>query len=45
MLYINENYRSKGIGKELVMFWEAEVKGKGYELIMASTLSNEDINK
>ena len=41
MLYINENYRNKGIGKELVMFWETEMKGRGYELIMTSTLSNE----
>ena len=42
MLYINENYRNKGIGKELVMFWEKEMKGRGYELIMTSTLSNEE---
>ena len=42
MLYINENYRNKGIGKELVMFWETEMKGRGYELIMTSTLSNEE---
>ena len=41
MLYLNENYRSKGIGKELVGFWETEMKGKGYELVMTSTLSNE----
>ncbi|OOM82600.1 acetyltransferase (GNAT) family protein [Clostridium puniceum] len=41
MLYINENYRNKGIGKELVRFWENEMKGKDYELVMISTLSNE----
>lgn len=41
MLYLNENYRNKGIGKELVGFWENEMKSKGYELVMTSTLSNE----
>lgn len=41
MLYLNENYRNKGIGKELVGFWETEMKIKGYELVMTSTLSNE----
>ena len=41
MLYLNENYRNNGIGKELVGFWETEMKTKGYELVMTSTLSNE----
>jgi Predicted acetyltransferase len=41
MLYLNENYRGKGIGKELVRFWETEMKIKGYELVMTSTQSNE----
>jgi len=42
MLYINENYRNNGIGKELVLFWENEMKKKGYEFLMTSTLSNEE---
>lgn len=41
MLYLDEDYRGKGIGKELVGFWEIEMKSKGYELVMTSTLSNE----
>ena len=41
MLYLNESYRNKGIGKELVRFWETEMKKKGYNLVMTSTLSNE----
>ena len=41
MLYLNESYRNKGIGKNLVGFWENEMKSKGYELVMTSTLSNE----
>lgn len=42
MLYLNEAYRNKGIGKELVRFWESEMKKKGYDLVMTSTLSNEE---
>lgn len=41
MLYIDESYRINGIGKDLVGFWETEMKIKGYELVMTSTLSNE----
>lgn len=41
MLYLIEKYRRKGIGKKLVNFWETEMKSKGYEVIMTSTLSNE----
>lgn len=41
MLYLNESYRSKGIGRELVGFWENEMRSLGYEMVMTSTLSNE----
>ncbi|GFP75377.1 GNAT family N-acetyltransferase [Clostridium fungisolvens] len=41
MLYIDEAYRGKGFGTALVRFWEVEMKAKGYELVMTSTLSNE----
>lgn len=41
MLYLDENYRHKGIGKNLVTFWENEMKHNGYDLVMTSTLSNE----
>lgn len=41
MLYLNEAYRYKGIGTKLVRFWEREMKRKGYNLVMTSTLSNE----
>jgi ribosomal protein S18 acetylase RimI-like enzyme len=41
MLYLNEKYRSNGIGKELVGVWENEMRSLGYEMVMTSTLSNE----
>ena len=42
MLYFLEDYRRKGYGKELVSFWENEMKSKGYNLVLTSTQSNED---
>ena len=42
MLYFLEDYRRKGYGKELVSFWENEMKRKGYNLVLTSTQSNED---
>lgn len=41
MIYLDESYRNNGIGKKLVRFWEILMKNKGYELVMTSTLSNE----
>ncbi len=41
MLYLFEDYRNMGIGKELVSFWESEMKSRDFNLVMTSTLSNE----
>ncbi|WP_432662974.1 GNAT family N-acetyltransferase [Wukongibacter baidiensis] len=41
MIMIDERYRGKGVGKDLVRFWEREMSDKGYKIIMTSTLSNE----
>lgn len=41
MLYIDKAYRRIGVGKRLVDFWESEMKNKGYNLVMTSTLSDE----
>lgn len=41
MLYILEPYRGKGIGQALVLFWEEEMKGKNYELLVTSTQADE----
>ena len=42
MLVINQEYRSKGVGKKLVQYWENEMKNKKNKLVMTSTLSNEE---
>jgi len=41
MLYVEESYRSKGLGKKLVLFWESEMKRMGYTLVMTSSQSDE----
>ncbi len=41
MLYLLEGYRGKGYGKQLVDFWEREMRSKQYKIIMTSTQSDE----
>ena len=41
MLYILESVRGKGYGRELVSFWENEMRRKGHDRVLTSTLSNE----
>ena len=41
MLYVLEDARGKGYGKELVAFWEKDMWSKGYDRVLTSTLSNE----
>lgn len=41
MLYLDKDYRNKGIGKDLVDFWEKEMKKKDHDQVMTSTLANE----
>ncbi|MNH96459.1 Acetyltransferase (GNAT) family protein [compost metagenome] len=41
MIWIDEEYREQGIGKRVVMYWEELMRGKGFCLVMTSTLSNE----
>lgn len=42
MLWIDEEYRGRGIGKEMVLYWEEIMRERGFELIMTSTQSNEE---
>lgn len=42
MLWIDEQHRGKGVGKKAVFFWENEMKQKGFDLVMTSTLSHEE---
>jgi ribosomal protein S18 acetylase RimI-like enzyme len=42
MIWVDEQYRGKGLGKQVVLFWEYEMKQKGFNLVMTSTLANEE---
>lgn len=42
MLWIDEEYRRRGTGKEIVLYWEESMRQKGFKFVMTSTLSNED---
>lgn len=41
LLYILSEYRSQGFGKQLVEFWENEMKKQGFSLVLTSTLTTE----
>lgn len=41
MLYIVDEKRGKGYGTALCDFWEREMLGRGYDIVLTSTLSNE----
>jgi len=42
MIYVLDEYRKVGVGKNLVDFWEEEMKQKGYKNVLTSTQSNEE---
>lgn len=39
MLFIDSTYRSKGYGKQMIEYWEQDMKSHGYGMIMTSTQS------
>ncbi|MNI57045.1 putative acetyltransferase [compost metagenome] len=42
MIWIDDEYRNNGIGKEVVLYWEDLLKQRGFKLVMTSTLANEE---
>jgi len=42
LIWIDEPYRSRGYGKETVLFWETQMKRQGFRLVMTSTMANEE---
>ena len=42
LLALEEPYRRKGFGSQLVSFWENEMKRLGYTSVMTTTLADED---
>lgn len=41
LLYILEQYRGKGVGRQMVFFWENEMGRQGFKTLLTSTQSDE----
>ena len=41
MLYFLESYRGKGHGRQIVEYWENQMRQAGYDSVMTSSLSDE----
>ena len=42
LLYISPAHQRTGCGRALMEFWEADMRGQGYDLVMTSTQADED---
>jgi ribosomal protein S18 acetylase RimI-like enzyme len=42
MIWVDEQYRGQGLGKQVVLYWEEEMKHMGFKLVMTSTLADEE---
>lgn len=42
MLCVEETHRRKGIGKQLVLYWEHEMEKRNHKHVLTSTQSNEE---
>lgn len=42
LLYIDETYRGRGFGTEMMRIWEDSMKRRGYRYVMTSTQADED---
>lgn len=42
LIYLKEEYRESGIGREVMLFWENEMKEKGHKAVMTSTQVDEN---
>lgn len=41
LIHFEETYRSKGFGKQAMLFWEDEMRNFGYKMVMTSTQADE----
>lgn len=42
MIWLDEEYRRGGVGKQAALFWEDEMRQQGFRVVMTSTLANEE---
>ena len=41
LIYIDESEQGKGFGRQAMLFWEEEMRGLGYKMVMTSTQADE----
>ena len=41
MIFIDCQYQGKGYGKQLIQYWENDMKRRGYEMLLTSTQADE----
>lgn len=41
MIWVDEQFRGKGVGNKVVLFWEDQMKQKGFKMVMTSTQADE----
>lgn len=41
LIYIGQEYQSKGYGRDLMAYWEQDMQSKGYGMVMTSTQTDE----
>ncbi|MCM3781884.1 GNAT family N-acetyltransferase [Neobacillus mesonae] len=41
MIWVDEPFRGKGLGNKVVLFWEEQMKQKGFKMVMTSTQADE----
>lgn len=41
MIWMEDPYRGRGLGRHVVQHWENEMKQKGFDIVMTSTQSDE----
>ena len=41
MLYFLDGFRGKGYGRQMVAYWENQMRQDGYDMVMTSSLSDE----
>ena len=42
LIFISDDFRGKGLGKELMTYWEKEMRALGYGLVITSTQTDEN---
>ncbi len=41
LLYVEERFQRQGFGRNLVTYWERDMRARGYDLVLTSTQSDE----